>query len=294
MRKSISSGLMGLTAVSAVGNIIISLPFRANDGSDVLGVVIAAALSLIMFWFSYPTVSRLFEEPKKRMKKSFRIFFSVLYVFFEAVLILTAVTTLCDFSKFTGDVVLPNVNIGFIFAALAVTAFLIGIKDLSALSKTATVFLAITVTLTLVIFLFSIPDMSLKYIVPRKTVEAESVIKTVFSVFTMSFAECFVLVSALGSKAEDKRSVTLGSALGGILILLCSLNTLLVFGGEFSATLDYPYIAAVKAVGTDDVFSGMEGFLYVTVFLSCIMKTALSFFGIKLLATKISKIKNFQ
>ena len=294
MRKSISSGLVGLTALSTVGNLIISLPITKNDGSDILSVIIAAAFSFALFIFVYPLLEKFMNSEKMGNGIVLRVIRIAVYLLLQAVLILITVTTLCDFSAFTVNTVLPNRDSGLIFAVFAVTAFIIGTNKMSALSKTATIFLIITVLLTAIIFLLSIPDMTLKYLTPREDLDLFGTTKTAFSVFISSFAQSFLICVASGAELRDKRSALIGSAIGGVIIVLCLLNTLLVFGGEFSGELSYPYISAVKTVGTGDVFSGMEGFLYVTVFLSCIMKTAFSFFGIKLLSLKISKIKNFQ
>lgn len=284
---------MGLTALSVVGNITISLPLTYNDGSDIISVLISSAFSFLLIIFFYPIVAKFFSSDAFSSKKSLRILKIPVLVFFQAVLILIAVITICDFSLFTSRTVLPEVNLGFIFVALAVVGFILGMGKMSALSKTATVSLLAIMVLSAVIFAFSVPDMSFKYIKPRESFDIFSAIKTSLSFFLSSFAQGFVLVSIIGGKVSDKRSVIIGTAVGGVIILLAVLNTLLVFGGEFAGELPYPYISAVKTVGERDVFSGMEGFLYVTVFLSCIIKTALSVFGVKLLGVKISKLKNF-
>ena len=292
MRKSLSGGLLGLSGLSAVGSLLISLPLSYNDGSDIISLLISSAFSFMLIIFFYPVAVKFFgsDFPSNKVLRFLKIF---VFIFLETVLIIIAVTTICDLSSFTKRVVLPEVNLGFILTVFGIVGFIIGTGKISALSKTATVSLLAVAVLSVVIFAFSVPDMSFKYIKPRESFDMFSALKTSLSFFLSSFAPGFVLVSVIGGKISDKRSVMIGSAVGGAIILLAVLNTLLVFGGEFSGELSYPYVSAVKTVGEKDVFSGMEGFLYFTVFLSSIIKTALAFCGIKLLSKEIYEIKKF-
>ena len=293
MKKSISGGLCALSALTAVGSTLIFFPFKFKDGADIISLLISFLIAFLLTMFFYPMTTGFFGAEKFHYKRAFEFVKIPIFMFFEAALLLFAVSTLCDFTSFTSDVILPNVPKWLIFLALGLVTVILASGHFSALSKTAILSFFAVAVLTAVIFIFSIPDMDLKYIKPRDGFNVAEILKNTLCITLMTFAESFVALSVIGERASEKRSVLVGNLVGGGIILISVLNALLVFGGEFSAELRYPYISAVRTVGEKDVFSGLEGFLYLTVFLCCVIKISLSLFGVKLLANKIQDIKNF-
>ena len=293
MKKAVSTGLVGLTSLGIAGNFLISLPLSSDDGSDLLGAGIAAVFSFFSLMLLYPPLTKLFSKDMSSASRSERILLSAVYIFAEAVLLYTAVITIIEFSEFASGVMLPSVHIAVIFALFAATAAIISHKK-TALSKTAAVLLFITVALVVIIFLFSVPEMSLKYIAPTGFPDISSSLETALSVYLKSFAGALVPIAVMGGSVRGIKSVMIGNTVGAGIIMLCMLNTLLVFGGGFASSLDYPYTSAVSTVAMGDIFSGMDGFLYITVIFSCIIKTALVFYAVGRLANKIFDVKKFS
>ncbi len=292
MKKTVSTGLVGLISLAVAGNFLISLPLSADDGSDLLGTGIAVVFSFLTIILFYRTLTTLFSKDINSVSNSVKISLIAVYLLAEAVLIYTAVITLTEFSQFAASVMLPNVRTSVIFATFVLAAALISRKK-TALSKTAAVLLFITAVLVIVIFIFSVPKMSLKYVLPMGKADIGDSLKTALSVYLKSFAAIFIPISVIGCRVKGMKSVIIGNSVGMSIIVLCMLNTLLVFGGGFASTLSYPYTSAVSTVAMGDMFSGMDGFLYVTVIFTCIIKTALVFYAIRVLASKISDVKKF-
>ncbi len=292
MEKSVSTGLIGLTALASAGNLLIALPLSSDDSSDIIAALLAVAASLLLFGIGYPIASRILSHDIEKIKKPLRPLFAVLLIAVIGLVILIGINCLADFALFTRDVVLPERGLGFIFTALLITALFMASKKLSALSKAGSVLFVVSLVFTLVIFLLSVGDMSLKFIMPKSSLEIKSISDIASRLFVRGFLEAFLLISALGCKAESRKSVMLGNLLGGGVVVLSSLNTLLIFGGSLSESLPYPYASAVRAIGNGEVFSGMEGFLYVGVFLNCTVKAALAFFAVKTLAERLGQLKN--
>ncbi len=292
MEKRVSIGLVGLTALAIAGNFIIALPLSSDDGSDVLGLLLAIGASFLLFGLGYPLLSRFFNIKPGGLRGAVRYLYLAVLVVFMGIIALIGIDTLTSFAEFTADVVLPSLSVGLILTAIFLTALFIASKNIGALSKMGTVLFLICLAFSLIIFLLSLGDMSLKYLLPKNGVDLTNVLYESGEVFFSAFSEAFILVSALSVYLGDKKSATIGNAAGAVIIILCCLNTILVFGGGFAGSIEYPYVAAVRAVGSGDVFSGTEGFLYVSVFFCSILKCALSFFGIKGIAQKIYQLKN--
>lgn len=291
MGKSISAGITGITALSVIGSIIIRLPLSSVDGSDILAMIIASAAGVLIFLAFYPSLSKLLTIEKLSSNRIKGAFITICCVVSVALLLAIAVFTLVDFCEFVRAIVLPEYNKGILFAAILTVAVIIGTKELKTLSKTALVLICVTLLSVAVIFLLSVSDMSLKYVLPYKLPDMRGVFRTALSVFIKSFGETLLIVSAFGGDLEKKKSVVSGCIIGGVVITLCCLNTLLVFGGGFAAGLRYPYVIAVRTVGKGEVFSGMDIFLYVAVFFTCVMKTAAAVFGVKRLIRQFLEIK---
>ena len=66
-----------------------------------------------------------------------------------------------------------------------------------------------------------------------------------------------------------------------MLLGITILNSVLLFGIEFSGVLDYPYSSAGSTVTFGNLFTRMDGFLYFVYLASCIVKCAVGIFVIK-------------
>ena len=294
MKKGISAGLASLCALGIAGDFLIKPSLSSNDGSDIVGILFAAMMSLALYLFLYPLLSHPFRKNEDEIKGAKRWIYATAYLVLSALLIGIAVFSLYDLTLFTVSVVLSGVPKAVSLVAFALTALIIASKRISSLSKTAVVLFFVTVLSVVVIFLFSLSHMSLKYVLPLNSINLKAVIKTALSVLIGGFLQGLILALGISGEVSGVKSVAAGNIAGGGLILLSSLNTLLVFGGGFASTLSYPYTAAVRTVGAGDIFSGMDGFLYIAVFFCSIIKISLALYGVKSLSVKIYRIKKFS
>lgn len=293
MKKSVSTGLIGLVALGVTGDFIISLPLSSDDGSDILGMLIAIVFSFAAILAVYQPLCRLFALDPKSLPITGRASLAVLYILALAFLLGMTVCTLMEFAEYASAIVLQQVHKGVIFAVATITAALIAGKGMIALSKCAAILMIVSAVLVVAIFLFSIPKMSLKYIIPNGLPDIGSAFHTALAVYFRSFASIMLPISVIGASVKGIRSVIFGNAVGAGFVMLCVLNTLLVFGGGFASKLPYPYTSAVSTVSLGDIFSRMDGFLYVTVFFTCIMKLAVTLYGIKTVGKKLEHLKKF-
>ena len=75
-----------------------------------------------------------------------------------------------------------------------------------------------------------------------------------------------------------------------MLILICFLGVLLLLGGGFGATLEYPYATAVSTVTAGKLFARLEGFAYLTYYVSSALRVSVCISLVSTLVSRKSRI----
>lgn len=264
----ISRNFVCLTALAVVGEGILIFSFSSNTASDIVGIVSAVLISMaaaMLFKFIADFYS----------KKQFchkEIISCIISFAFCIVMVLGALETCFVFSKYASDVMLQKDWTILPFAVLLILAALTAASKKRVILKLGLVLFCVSAVFILLIFFFSLPFMSIKYLIPYKDFSfKDSVI--IFKDFSISLLPVILPALVIG-KEEKKTSFAVGFAFGGAILLLCFVNTLAVFGTEFASTLVYPYPSAVSTAEFGELFYRMDGFLYAVSFFSCALKVS--------------------
>ena len=86
-----------------------------------------------------------------------------------------------------------------------------------------------------------------------------------------------------------RKPVLYGLAIGNILLSICLLNSVLLFGSKFSGRLDFPYASAISTVTFGSLFTRMDGFAYFIYFASCIIKIGVCIYVVKAVQSNLCK-----
>ncbi len=291
MDKSFGRCVFSSAALISAASAVIFLPLTSSDGTDLAAVLVAAVFSAVFTLLGYIFIPKLLSCEKPGCPTVKKCLFAVSNLIAAALMILFAVLGLRELVEFAADEVLPEAPFWAVLILFAAVAFFIAKGSFLSIKKTAAIYFAAATFLTLVIFLFSVPKMSFKYIIPNGFPEVSATLKAGLRIFLKTAPPSVVSVSVVLGSKKQRRAAFWGSVVGSGLVLLFTLNTLLVFGGGFAARLSYPYVSAVSTANMGDIFSGMDGFLYVSVFLFCIYKIAFLLYGIKTAVLNISSLK---
>ncbi len=289
--KSVNLGVASIISLSSAGGFLIGLPLSSDDGSDILALVISVILSFGLIALLYKPLGAVYSAKPSNLSQA--VCLAAVYVISLALLAGIAVFSLIEFSQYAKEIMLPSVQIGVVFLITALLAFYITTKGITAFGKTALIFAVLTLVLGIVVFLFSIPKMSVKYLIPTGFPSLKNALYTSVLFYLKSFGQTLFPMFIIGGKQRDIKSSFIGNALGGVLVAFGLLNTVLIFGGGFASTLDYPYTSAVSTVNLGNIFSRMDGFLYVMIFFCSIIKISFIFYCIKILSDKINELKIF-
>ena len=290
MEKSVRGGEAAIIFLCSIGAFFIKLPLSSDDGTDLAALLFAFLLSILSVFVIYRPLIHLLNVGKGRLQ---RAVLPIKILVIGGFLIFT-VDTLAQLSAYTEKVVLQGRSRGLIFiflAALFVTVAKVGQK---ALSKTAVALALIAAAALATVFVFFLPSANFKYLGMTEVAKlGEAFFDGVFIYFKTAFEGLVTAAAAAGSATKIKNAM-LGTALASLAISAAFFITLLVFGGGFAETLRYPFTSAVGIVGRGEVFSGMDGFLYLIIFVTSVFKGAAALFGAAKVARGLKFAKNFK
>lgn len=273
-----------LGVLTLIGETGLILRFTENTANDMLGVLLALILSAIFVF-----ILKWITDRMCRAKRKIKVLETIFLILGSITLFFTATLTSYRFSQYVSEVMLAKniiVIAFFLFSALCV---LIGLKGKNLLLKLAVLLFVPTVLFILIMFIFSVRFMEIKYLIPYKDIT----VKGCFSVFWSLWPDLTlsgVAVVTLSKKIKKRHFVFFYLIAGG-LIGLFTINVLGIFGSEFASTLNYPYNSAVATASLGHVFSRLDGLLYGVGFFTCLLKTSVCLFGgISLLRKNLEKI----
>lgn len=269
-------GFVCFGALAIVGDMILRFSFTENTTNDMIGLTSALALSTVL------AVAAAWAL-KGYNKLSFKIKPVVTAVAcLLAVIPVTfvALHSAYIFAHFVTDVMLERVGATLPFITFLALSLFAAFSGRSLMLKFSVIAFPALVVLIVLMFGFSIPFMSIKYVIPYKA-PSRDFISFFFDIF-INFLSVLIPILVLGKNSKKRHFVYL-TLIGGSLVILSVINTVAIFGGEFSAGLGYSYLYAVSTASLGQIFSRMDLLLYAICFLSTFIKTAGCFASVVLL-----------
>ncbi len=254
--KKYNPHIFAVSFLFVLGNSIITLPFF--EFNFILHIVLSGALCLIFMFAVFLIV--LFCN-------KFKLLYYIVLIAFALISVCAALSAFYDFGLFLKTEQLPQVN-NFLLAVMLIVAVIPFVlsKD-SAFYKYCLLcgvlcFLIIALGLICQIrhFNFSATLLNFKY--------------NAFSI--TAFFNCFshlllLPVFVLQSSGQSYvKSAFLGTAFGFLLLLLCSVASVLTLGQ--SNNLLFPYIKSIGIISSGNLFTRIDGLFYFLFFVTSITK----------------------
>ncbi len=287
--KTSSRGAVLICALALFGEVSLTVRYSSNLVSDLLGF--AAALLLISgAFFTLP----LFTRASQKIPFCASVFFKGAVLILSALIsLLLAFSSALTFSRFAADFMRPLFGSVFVLVCLAVFCAFAATQKISLLGKLAIILLPLSAVFLFFILSFSVGFMDIKYLIPYKAPDFSLIRHTFSSVVLVCLPTVVPLSVTAGrlSKAQKVASFIIFT----VLLTLCFISPLALFGSEFSSTLSYPYSFAVGTAAIGDIFSRLDPLFYSVAFFSCFFKAALSLKAFLLFMEKFfCEILNFS
>ena len=131
--------------------------------------------------------------------------------------------------------------------------------------------------LLIILFLFSIPQFDNDKIILTSFPDVGDVWEQIVTYLRYTLSGLLILpfFELVFVGKEEKKPLFGGYIAGVAFLVVCLLNSLLIFGNELSSRLDFPYSEAISTVTAGNIFTRMDGFSYYVFFSSCLIKICL-------------------
>ena len=249
-----SKHYLSLCAIFTFAGGVFSAPFKAEKGYSFYALLISA--------FSGAFLCFLVEKYYKNTK--------ILKVLAVGTAAFSIADITVDFCKFIGDSLLARNSIFLIGAVLGVFVLYTASKGKIPILKFALISAFFTGVL-LIFFVFSTADkFQFSNIFPLKKFEIKGFFEVIFVYFIkITLPSLLLPVFKENYLKENKVPNTFwGVFTGYSALFLIVLNSLLIFGDFFTERVLYPYAAAVSTVTFGELFTRLDGFVYVICFCS--------------------------
>lgn len=283
-RKDRPRGLhqIALVALFTLGNTLLRFPWANVQAGVTLSFLLSVGIALLFGLGASFFATRLYRrrlKNKKRLRLAACILFSVPVC---ALAFLAAYNGCRDLLFFFEETLLPE-KTGLLFAALFLAvAAVLSRSARRGIDVFALIAFCATLCAVLVLFFSGVPQFRVEYgNVELPTVSAIGAsllpILTEFALPMVPLGVYLALAKPCGCKNRFPKPFVSGLLIGGGIMFLCVLQTLLTFGAPYLATLKYPYSAAVRVVSVGAYAFRPELISYLPDFLSCTVRVAVCF-----------------
>ena len=282
--------ITALAALFILGNGVIIFPTSVADEYTFLAFLLCTLAAFVLFFVFRGIIGKAYSfEPTVNTKPYKKALFTILYFVTAAIALYYAVDTFYAFSLFVSELALRNfpVIVGFI-SFLAVVVFMNLCKS-SAFYKFSVIAFIFTALAIIFFFLASLKNYRISNIFifslpPLKDLFSQTKEYFMGIILPLLLFLCF---EASVLKSHPKPYTLWGIASGTLLLCLCILNSVLLFGTRFAGTLDYPYASAISTVTIGRLFTRLDGFAYFVYFAASITRITVCTILIKSIFNKI-------
>lgn len=244
-----------LAGLFALGDAVIVLPENSANKFTFLGFLVSVLLSVCVVFL----VFSLKNEKKILLPAGLLTFYLLLEVFLT-------------FVVFISNNLLPKTPKIFIILPFVLIAVFVAFKEKSALLKFSLISFVFTNALIGIFFLSTAKDFNVQNIYVYSFPNLKNFYIALKPYIKRVVLPTFVLsVYARLLKIEKKATLS-GLLCGNLLLGICILNSVLLFGIGLSAKLSYPYADAISTVTFGNLFTRMDGFAYFIYLASSLVK----------------------
>lgn len=255
-----------ILALFIMGNYLLTAP-QGPAGNDSALAFLLGVILCIPLYMVYIRIHTLIQDKTLTQAMQFlfgKVVGSLLIAVFALYALIMAILTVRSLTQFIKITALPQTP-SFLPAVLLVLLSVWIVKNrFSVLAKFSVLYFAIAAACIVFLFAVSIPNMQLSNMMPIAYHNTENIGVQVLRDIGFSLGQAVLLLFVFQhqQKKESRKVYFIGLGLGGLMLLLCILNSLLIFGEPFLEKLTYPYYSAVSVVSIGQIFTRMESLTY--------------------------------
>lgn len=277
------SHTISISAFFIIGQFIITLPF-INGLNGLTGFIVSAFLGVLLCFLTMNLIPRIITSKHKILKNAILVFVIILSGF-------TLGRTFICFCNFSTDVLLENASDFVAIILFLLVCFYFSFKRQENVLKFALLSFIYTVVAIAILLFLLFPNFKLQNIDFVNDFNIEEVAKSTITHFINIFLPSFLLIFYNYSFSSKNKAVFLGILIAVLILTVCGLSTVLLFGSYFASSVKYPFISAVSTVSVGKLFSRLDAFFYFFYFFACLFRIVVCVFVIKFCFKRIDKCK---
>lgn len=275
-----------------MGNAIINMPFKNSNEYTFSGLIAAGISGVFLYLITLPIAKKLFRDDCCKDKPLLiKILSGIAYLALLIFSLFCASDAFIDFVNFIKAIVLKDSSMFFIILIFLAVIFFFSLRRQEDILKFFLI--AFWFVLAIVIFFFIATSFKFEFrnIFIFKLPELGELFEQskpyILNPVIPSVLLPFYNVGVF--KNPKIKSGMIGYILGCILLAVCVIGTVLLFGSNFSGILSYPYSMAISTVSIGRLFTRLDGFSYFVYFTTALAKITVCIFVAKI---SFKKIKN--
>ena len=280
-----------LAALFVLGDGIVVLPSESGNRYTILSFLAVAFFGIALYFFLCFVYSKFSSyEKNSRVINIAEIFVLPVVAVFS---LFVSSKTFSVFIWFVSKVVLKNVPLFIITVVFGGAVLYFAFKRQEIVLKFSLMSFVVVLFFITVFFLLSFSDYRLKNLSIEKsfswedfTQSARTFLNPIFSCFLLPFYYRFAL-------KKSCFTAHLGVITGFLLLGVCILSSVLLFGTELSANLSFPHFSAVSTITVGRLYTRLDGFLYFIYFVTTIIKIRVCTFVCYSSLKRLRKIQIF-
>jgi spore germination protein KB len=272
-----------LVALNTIGTTILIVPsgLAAEAKEDAwIPAILGVGLGLFVIYLYnalgslYPQMT-LVDYCKKILGKWPGTIVSLSFVYFSFIGASTLIWIMGNFLVTQIMPESPTIMIHTIFVLVIILGVRLGLEPIA---RCAEIFMPWVGLFFLLLVLLPIPDMKLENLQPMFESETKPVIKAMLSFLSVATLPLIIfhMIVPDGKRSKDtNRAFYIGSLIGGSVLIVITLLTVMVLGAELTARNLYPSFSLAKKVGIKGVIERIEVIMALLWFLTIYFKSAM-------------------
>ncbi len=175
---------------------------------------------------------------------------------------------------------------------------MIGVKlGIEVISRTAIIFFPWTILLLLLLFVFLIPEITLSNIQPIFGEGFKAISRATYSNLGLPYLELAVflmITTFVKNKGNLKKSFYKGTIIGGLILSILIIFSLLVLGADFTSRHSYPSYVLGKKISIGTVLERLEVIVAIIWFFSMFFKLTICYYGITLGFAQVFRLREYK
>ncbi len=282
IEKISSNQLASLTAVTIISGILLSGGSDKSMQSAFIASLIAVILAGIIYLI-YGRINAIFPQCSLFLivEKVFGKFFGKIIIFlFSLYSIFLGAMSMRIFSEFTQVVSMPETSQLLTLIMFSAVCIYILEKGVGVLAKSANMWIGIIIFFILLINILSVTEWKPYYLLPLTIEKPAAFFNDIWITLVFPLGEVVLLCNLFGfTKQKAKKPLMWGLALGGGILVLEVLRSIVVLGTGTISLLYYPSYTATGIINIMDFFTRVEVLISLSFFIAQIIKVCIALYS---------------